>query len=79
MSSKSLGNPFDGDISLSHKKDCGCETCNAAHKGVDLTSEKQSRMLFEKQAHNSIQKQCMQCQVLAMISLQIWHFGVLFC
>ena len=55
MSSKSLGNPFDGDISLSHKKDCGCETCNAAHKGVDLTSEKQSRMLFEKQAHNSIQ------------------------
>jgi nitrate/nitrite transport system substrate-binding protein len=55
MSSKSLGNPFDGDISLSHKKDCGCVTCNAAHKGVDLTSEKQSRMLFEKQAQNSIQ------------------------
>jgi nitrate/nitrite transport system substrate-binding protein len=55
MTNKSLGNPFDGNISLTHTKDCGCETCNAAHKGVDINSEKQSRMLFEQQAQSSVQ------------------------
>jgi nitrate/nitrite transport system substrate-binding protein len=55
MTNKSLGNPFDGNISLTHTKDCGCESCTTAHQGVDIHSEKQSRMLFEQQAQSSIQ------------------------
>ncbi len=37
MSNKSLGNPFDPDISLKHVKGCGCPTCTGGAVDGELT------------------------------------------
>lgn len=34
MTTKSLGNPFDGDKSLIHAKTCGCPECKPGDSAV---------------------------------------------
>jgi nitrate/nitrite transport system substrate-binding protein len=50
MTIKSLGNPFDGDIRLSHTQGCECSVCSAANMKPGGLDERESRALFEQQA-----------------------------
>ncbi|MCH8498541.1 MAG: ABC transporter substrate-binding protein [Marinobacter sp.] len=54
MSFKSLGNPFDGDISLVHAKDCNCHTCSPQRVSVAGTPNPlQTRETDQQVPHES--------------------------
>lgn len=46
MSNKSLGDPFDGDVSLTHSISCECSSCKAEHQHAHgLTDQERTRVL----------------------------------
>jgi nitrate/nitrite transport system substrate-binding protein len=47
MSNKSLGNPYDSNVSLIHTKGCGCSTCQAD------TDPKRYSLALEKSAEQA--------------------------
>ena len=49
MSSKSLGNPYDGNSRLTHTKDCSCETCTTQSSATGPLTDYQRQALMEKQ------------------------------
>ena len=55
MSTKSLGNPFDGKIKLTHSSDCRCETCTAELNAPQGMSDKQRLQAWEREAEQTEQ------------------------
>ncbi len=49
MTNKSLGNPYDGDIRLTHTVGCTCNDCRTKHLNI---SDRQRTKLLEQQAEN---------------------------
>lgn len=49
MTSKSLGNPFDGKTRLNHTTDCRCEVCTGHAKNPQGLTDYEQGALFEKQ------------------------------
>ena len=54
MKIKSLSNPYDADSSLSHNKNCQCETCITEKNALAPLSERQRAEMFEKQAEKMV-------------------------
>ena len=54
MKIKSLGNPYDGDASLAHAKNCACDTCASERNPLAPMDEKQRRAAFEQQAEKMV-------------------------
>ncbi|MDD7983710.1 CmpA/NrtA family ABC transporter substrate-binding protein [Lentisphaera marina] len=52
MSIKSLGNPFDGDKSLTHTVNCKCESCCAEKSSMVPLTDKERTIALEKQAES---------------------------
>ncbi|WDE96190.1 CmpA/NrtA family ABC transporter substrate-binding protein [Lentisphaera profundi] len=52
MSIKSLGDPFDGDTSLTHTVSCKCESCCAEKSARAPLTDKERTIALEKQAEN---------------------------
>lgn len=50
MATKSLGNPFDADTSLTHTNDCSCRLCQAESVNPGGLSDDQRLALLEQQA-----------------------------
>lgn len=50
MTIKSLNNPYDGDISLNHQRNCECPSCAAEHSSKAPLSDRQRTELMEQQA-----------------------------
>lgn len=48
MTIKSLDNPFDGEVKLTHTTGCKCETCSGA-SSAGVISEKEQQILMERQ------------------------------
>jgi len=54
MKIKSLSNPYDADSSLSHQKNCNCETCVIEKTSLAPLTDRQRSELFEKQAEKMV-------------------------
>ena len=50
MTIKSLGNPFDGDIRLTHTTSCQCDLCRAEKSAAAGLDDKQRQQVMEQQA-----------------------------
>ena len=50
MATKSLGNPFDADTSLTHTNDCSCRLCQAESVNPGGLTDDQRLVLLEQQA-----------------------------
>lgn len=50
MTIKSLGNPFDGDIRLTHTQGCECSVCRAGSMKPGGLDDREHRILLEQQA-----------------------------
>ena len=50
MTIKSLNNPYDGDISLKHNRDCECKACAAEKRALAPMSDKERTRLLEQEA-----------------------------
>ena len=50
MATKSLDNPFDGDVTLTHTSSCKCDVCTAELNSPNGLDDKQRQLLMEKQA-----------------------------
>lgn len=56
MTNKSLGNPYDGDRSLSHVQGCGCAACNGAsdHKSYSAALEREAEHMGTNAGQQSL-------------------------
>lgn len=50
MTNKSLGNPFDAKTDLTHTSTCRCDLCQAEGRSPILLSDRDRRVLMERQA-----------------------------
>ncbi len=55
MSNKSLGNPFDSDVSLKHVKGCDCDSCKHGHDHKTYSSALEAEAENGKTSHASIE------------------------
>lgn len=58
MTFKSLGNPFNGDVSLVHSKDCGCGECSSQRaalvKDIDHQTPESSEDLLDRAVESAV-------------------------